>query len=246
LRWSLGCPLKGARCCWLSAQQGWLCSPSGERSGASSMPQCRKPKDGTTTPPVPPPPRLLPLNTSCAVSLLQRPTEVAGMAVSTSQRLHRESHPPSPPANSCSASTRRAVRMSRSTRPTTEAVRRTIFSPTSFGDPPSMAGGCVSTPPCTTASPSRMRSGTAVRWSTGLRPRRWTYFSRFTASADVIAHELTHGVTQLAAALGYHGQTGALNEHLSDAFGSWSSSGCSARPRTSRTGSSARKSSAPA
>jgi Zn-dependent metalloprotease len=44
-------------------------------------------------------------------------------------------------------------------------------------------------------------------------------FKRFTASVDVIAHELTHGVTQFAAALGYHGQTGALNEHLSDAFG---------------------------
>ena len=44
-------------------------------------------------------------------------------------------------------------------------------------------------------------------------------FSRFTASVDVIAHELTHGLTQFAAALGYHGQTGALNEHLSDAFG---------------------------
>jgi Zn-dependent metalloprotease len=44
-------------------------------------------------------------------------------------------------------------------------------------------------------------------------------FTRFTASVDVIAHELTHGVTQFAAALGYHGQTGALNEHLSDAFG---------------------------
>jgi Zn-dependent metalloprotease len=43
-------------------------------------------------------------------------------------------------------------------------------------------------------------------------------FSRFTASIDV-AHELTHGLTQYAAALGYHGQTGALNEHLSDAFG---------------------------
>jgi Zn-dependent metalloprotease len=44
-------------------------------------------------------------------------------------------------------------------------------------------------------------------------------FKRFTASVDVIAHELTHGVTQHAAALGYAGQTGALNEHLSDAFG---------------------------
>ena len=44
-------------------------------------------------------------------------------------------------------------------------------------------------------------------------------FTRFTASVDVIAHELTHGITQHAASLGYHGQTGALNEHLSDAFG---------------------------
>ncbi|HEV7240807.1 MAG TPA: M4 family metallopeptidase [Thermoanaerobaculia bacterium] len=44
-------------------------------------------------------------------------------------------------------------------------------------------------------------------------------FHRFTASVDVIGHELTHGVTQYAAALGYSGQTGALNEHISDAFG---------------------------
>jgi Zn-dependent metalloprotease len=44
-------------------------------------------------------------------------------------------------------------------------------------------------------------------------------FIRFTASIDVIAHELTHGVTQYAAALGYSGETGALNEHLSDACG---------------------------
>lgn len=44
-------------------------------------------------------------------------------------------------------------------------------------------------------------------------------FHRFTASLDVIGHELTHGVTQYSAALGYTGQTGALNEHLSDAFG---------------------------
>jgi Zn-dependent metalloprotease len=44
-------------------------------------------------------------------------------------------------------------------------------------------------------------------------------FNRFTASLDVIGHELTHGVTQFTAALGYNGQTGALNEHISDAFG---------------------------
>ena len=44
-------------------------------------------------------------------------------------------------------------------------------------------------------------------------------FNRFTRSLDVIGHEQTHGVTQSTAALGYSGQTGALNEHLSDAFG---------------------------
>jgi Zn-dependent metalloprotease len=44
-------------------------------------------------------------------------------------------------------------------------------------------------------------------------------FNRFTAALDVIGHELTHGVTQFTAALGYDGQTGALNEHISDAFG---------------------------
>ena len=44
-------------------------------------------------------------------------------------------------------------------------------------------------------------------------------FNRFTAALDVIGHELTHGVTQFTAALAYHDQSGALNEHISDAFG---------------------------
>jgi len=45
-------------------------------------------------------------------------------------------------------------------------------------------------------------------------------FGRFTASVDVIGHELTHGVTQFEAALAYTGQSGALNESISDVFGS--------------------------
>jgi Zn-dependent metalloprotease len=45
------------------------------------------------------------------------------------------------------------------------------------------------------------------------------YFNRFTAALDVIAHELTHGVTQYTAALEYDAQSGALNEHFSDVFG---------------------------
>lgn len=45
-------------------------------------------------------------------------------------------------------------------------------------------------------------------------------FASFTKSLDVIAHELTHGVTQYTAGLPYHLQSGALNEHMSDVFGS--------------------------
>jgi Zn-dependent metalloprotease len=45
-------------------------------------------------------------------------------------------------------------------------------------------------------------------------------FNRFTISLDVIGHELTHGVTQYTAGLEYNGQSGALNESLSDVFGS--------------------------
>jgi Zn-dependent metalloprotease len=47
-----------------------------------------------------------------------------------------------------------------------------------------------------------------------------TLFTRFTVSVDVIAHELTHGITQHEANLVYQGQPGALNEHFSDVFGS--------------------------
>lgn len=45
-------------------------------------------------------------------------------------------------------------------------------------------------------------------------------FQRFTKSLDVIGHELTHGVTQYEAGLEYLNQPGALNEHMSDVFGS--------------------------
>jgi thermolysin len=48
-----------------------------------------------------------------------------------------------------------------------------------------------------------------------------TIFREFTAGLDVIAHELTHGVTQNTSQLDYQGQTGALNESVSDIFGSF-------------------------
>jgi Zn-dependent metalloprotease len=45
-------------------------------------------------------------------------------------------------------------------------------------------------------------------------------FTDFTKSLDVIGHELTHGVTEFTAGLEYHDQPGALNESMSDVFGS--------------------------
>lgn len=44
-------------------------------------------------------------------------------------------------------------------------------------------------------------------------------FDRFTKSLTVIGHELTHGFTQYTTNLTYQGQSGALNESLSDVFG---------------------------
>ena len=44
-------------------------------------------------------------------------------------------------------------------------------------------------------------------------------FIEFYKSADVIGHELTHGVTQYESGLQYEGESGALNESISDAFG---------------------------
>jgi Zn-dependent metalloprotease len=46
------------------------------------------------------------------------------------------------------------------------------------------------------------------------------YFNDFTIPLDVIGHELTHGVTGSEANLLYQGQSGALNESISDVFGS--------------------------
>ncbi|MGE9552338.1 M4 family metallopeptidase [Erwinia amylovora] len=45
-------------------------------------------------------------------------------------------------------------------------------------------------------------------------------FNRFTVALDVVGHELSHGVTETEAGLIYFEQAGALNESLSDVFGS--------------------------
>jgi Thermolysin metallopeptidase, alpha-helical domain/Thermolysin metallopeptidase, catalytic domain len=47
-----------------------------------------------------------------------------------------------------------------------------------------------------------------------------TVFGRFTKPVDVLGHEFTHAVTQFTANLTYQGQSGALNESVSDVFGS--------------------------
>ncbi len=47
-----------------------------------------------------------------------------------------------------------------------------------------------------------------------------TSFNRFTIALDVIGHELTHGVTGSEVNLRYLNQSGALNEFVSDVFGS--------------------------
>ncbi len=43
-------------------------------------------------------------------------------------------------------------------------------------------------------------------------------FGRFTRPVDVLGHELTHAVTERTAGLRYQGQSGALNESVSDVF----------------------------
>lgn len=45
-------------------------------------------------------------------------------------------------------------------------------------------------------------------------------FNRFTIALDIIGHELSHGVTEDEAQLQYFNQSGALNESMSDVFGS--------------------------
>src|SRR5438046_378741 len=45
-------------------------------------------------------------------------------------------------------------------------------------------------------------------------------FAHFPSSLDVVAHELTHGVTETTCRLLYTDQAGALNESVSDVFGS--------------------------
>lgn len=44
-------------------------------------------------------------------------------------------------------------------------------------------------------------------------------FKNMTSSDDFVGHEFMHGVTQYSAGVGYEGEAGAINESLSDIFG---------------------------
>ena len=46
-----------------------------------------------------------------------------------------------------------------------------------------------------------------------------TYGDRFADADDVVAHELTHGVTEHESNLVYRYESGAINESISDTFG---------------------------
>ena len=77
-----------------------------------------------------------------------------------------------------------------------------------------------------------MRLDGYVHWSYHMNNAMWdghamlfgdgdgVVFSDLTGALDVVGHELTHGVTQTTAGLAYHDQPGALNESISDVFGS--------------------------
>jgi len=76
-----------------------------------------------------------------------------------------------------------------------------------------------------------MRLDSTVHYGTHYDNAMWTgrqmvygdgdgkLFNRFTGPLEVMGHEHTHGMTQYTAALEYHDQPGALNEHISDAVG---------------------------
>ena len=65
-----------------------------------------------------------------------------------------------------------------------------------------------------------LRQRVLRRQAAGLRRRRRRQRSRRSSGAlDVVAHEFTHGVTAHTAKLGIEGQSGALNEAISDIFG---------------------------
>ncbi|HEX7154994.1 MAG TPA: M4 family metallopeptidase [Thermoanaerobaculia bacterium] len=76
-----------------------------------------------------------------------------------------------------------------------------------------------------------MRLDATVHYGTGFQNAMWNGYQlvcgdgdghllgSFTKCLAVIGHEYGHGLTQSVTALGYYGQTGALNEHIADVVG---------------------------
>jgi Zn-dependent metalloprotease len=60
--------------------------------------------------------------------------------------------------------------------------------------------------------------------------------TEFYKSPDVIGHELTHGVTQYESGLRYEGESGALNESISDVFGAVFNQWLGNKPTTDASG----------
>ena len=106
----------------------------------------------------------------------------------------------------------------RPTRPTTGSARPTSSTRRSSAATRSTARACRCSPSSTTAATTTTPSGTAARWSSATATASSSTASR--SPLDVIGHELTHGVTEHEAGLDYQDQSGALNESISDVFGS--------------------------
>jgi len=129
--------------------------------------------------------------------------------------------PPARPAISSSRPRRERSSIKRrdcQSGPSTASARREACTRRSFRAIRSMTAACAWTATCISADATTTLSGTVSPWCSATATGR--VFTDFTKSLDVIGHELTHGVTENTAGLEYHNQPGALNESISDVFGS--------------------------
>ena len=108
--------------------------------------------------------------------------------------------------------------MRRLTRHMTVSAIPSIFTRKSSAAIPSMTRACRSTPRFITGTEYNNAFWNGERMVFG--DGDGELFNRFTIALDVIGHELAHGVTEDESGLVYMFQPGALNEHLSDVFGS--------------------------
>lgn len=91
------------------------------------------------------------------------------------------------------------------------ALKSTVqfCSNTTLPSPPS--------PPGTFQDPCPYNNATFVPFTPATASQ--AYYGAGTASDDIVAHEMTHGVTQFESALVYQNESGAINEAMSDVFG---------------------------